>query len=142
MKINFDSDEFLISIRRFKIYGAIMIVLFIIFTIIIIHNIKVANDAEISKIEETNKNAEIREKLARLEMNEANNQLAITSGRVIELSNQLKRQNEILSRMELNYSKSIQELKKLKNEKDYIPVSVSNDEQYDFITKYKYSEYK
>ena len=142
MSNNFNNDEFLISIKRFKIYGAIMIVLFIIFIFVIIHNIKLANKIEISKIEETSRNAEIREKLARIEMDKANNELAITSGRVIELSKQLKKQNEILSRMEFNYNKSLQELKKIKNEKDYIPTDISVNEQYDFISKYKYSEYK
>ena len=142
MNNNFNNDKFLISIKRFKIYGAIMIVLFIIFIFVIIHNIKLANKIEISKIEETSRNAEIREKLARIEMDKANNELAITSGRVIELSKQLKKQNEILSRMEFNYNKSLQELKKIKNEKDYIPTDISVNEQYDFISKYKYSEYK
>ena len=142
MKNNFSNDEFLISIKRFKIYGAIMIVLFIIFIFVIIHNIKLANEIEISKIEETSQNAENREKLARIEMDKANNELAITSGRVIELSQQLKKQNEILSRIEFNYNKSLQELKKIKNEKDYIPTDISVNEQYDFISKYKYSEYK
>ena len=75
-------------------------------------------------------------------MDKANNELAITSGRVIELSQQLKKQNEILSRIEFNYNKSLQELKKLKNEKDYIPADIPVNEQYDFVSKYKYSEYK
>ena len=57
MKNNFNNDEFLISIKRFKIYGVMMIVLFIIFIFVIIHNIKLANEIESSKIIEHHKSA-------------------------------------------------------------------------------------
>lgn len=133
--------EVTIDVKKYKIYWIVMLILFFIFSIVVVKTIQKANKAEIAKIEEANKKAEVREAIAKIRGKEAEDAAVILGNKVSGLEKQLSDQNKILNKMELGYSKSMSELLNLKNEKDYIPTNVSTDEQFKFITNYKYTEY-
>ena len=133
--------EVLIDLKRYKIYWVIMLILFLIFSVVVVRQINKSNEQEIAKIEEANRKAEVRELVATAKGEAAKKEAELLNNKVSGLETQLEAQNKILLRMDANYSKSMNELINLKNEKDYIPTNVSADEQLKFITNYKYSEY-
>jgi hypothetical protein len=136
-----NNKEVLIDLKRYKIYWIVMLVLFFIFSMVVVSSINKANEKELAKIEEANKKAELREMNSKIKADSASTESKLLNSKVSGLEKQLSDQNKILNRMDLNYSKSINELINLKNEKDYIPTNVSADEQFKFITNYKYTEY-
>lgn len=134
-------NKIITYLKQHGIYWMSMFIFFFISSVVILNTIDTYNKGEIEKIEEFNKKAEIREINAIKKADSANIESKLLNSKVSSLEEQLNAQSKILFRMDANYSKSMNELINLKNEKDYISINVGADEQLKFITNYKYSEY-
>lgn len=136
-----NNKEVLIDLKRYKIYWIVMLILFLIFSIVVVRSINNANEKEIAKIEEANKKAERRELEATIKADSATKESRMLFNKVSGLEDQLSSQTKLLNKIESGYNKSLNELIKIKDEKVYIPNNVSSTEQFKFISDYKYSEY-
>lgn len=99
---------------------------------------------EIRKIQEAQKvekfQSELREKAANQRRDSFNNMLIKQNIGIGILSDNFKNMNNSILNMRSEYDKNFNELKNTQNESDHIN-SASINEQFDFISKYKYKEY-
>lgn len=95
---------------------------------------------EIAKMEELKIHNEGVGKIANDKIDRALVQSSNISAQVGHLEGQVKEQGKSVNRLERSIDKNLSELKNFKNEKNNIsPATV--DEQYDFLSKYKYKPY-
>ncbi|AZA91119.1 Uncharacterised protein [Chryseobacterium nakagawai] len=99
---------------------------------------------EIRKIQETQRvekyQSELREKTANQKRDSFKNILERQNIGIGILSDNFKNMNNSILNMRTEYDKNFNELKNTQNESDHIN-SASINEQFDFISKYKYKEY-
>lgn len=136
------NNEILINLKTYRIYWGIMLTLVVLFVSIIIFKVELGNESQLSELRKANEQAKIREKEANIKLEEAKTQLLLTNSKIHNLESEISNQTLLLIKMESNYSKAFNDLIKLQDEKYFIPSDVSLDEQFKFITNYKYSEYK
>lgn len=94
------------------------------------------------EFERANKLAEQREALATKQRDEAKLKAEQANMRLAQVEGKLAQQNVVLDKFYNSYSQSLNQLKQLQNEKNYIPDNVSIDEQSIFLSKYKYQPYE
>lgn len=94
------------------------------------------------EFERVNKLAEQREALATKQRDEARLKAEQASMRLAQVEGKLAQQNLMLDKFYNSYSQSLNQLKQLQNEKNYIPDNAPIDEQSIFLSKYKYQPYE
>ena len=94
------------------------------------------------EFEKANKLAEQREALATKQRDEARLKAEQASMRLAQVEGKLSQQNLMLDKFYNSYSQSLNQLKQLQNEKNYIPDNATIDEQSIFLSKYKYQPYE
>lgn len=117
-----------------KFIGLIAILCIILFTYSIIGIVERANQREIEKLEEVITLSDKREDASKTREVE----MSINITNLIIESN---KQNSLLNMFQQDYTNDKKELKQLKNEKNHIPLNVTIDDQYIFISGYKYQRY-
>lgn len=94
------------------------------------------------EFEKANKLAEQREALATKQRDEARLKAEQASMRLAQVEGKLSQQNLMLDKFYNSYAQSLNQLKQLQNEKNYIPDNATIDEQFIFLSKYKYQPYE
>lgn len=120
--------------------GLFAVLVVVVFTKSAINIFQTGSDREIKKLEENNRLAEEREYKANKKRDSA---IAISKelrSEVNSLKGDVKTATRKIDHIQTSLDKDILDIKNLKNEKNYIP-TVSTDEQSQYLSKYKYSEY-
>ena len=128
-------------INKYKdlIKGFGLVLLIGAFTYVIVQQNEYTQKQEFERV---NKLAEQREALATKQRDEARLKAEQASIRLAQVEGKLSQQNLMLDKLYNSYSQSLNQLKQLQNEKNYIPNNVSISEQSLFLSKYKYQPYE
>ncbi|MFC7345991.1 hypothetical protein ACFQO9_04570 [Chryseobacterium zhengzhouense] len=119
------------------LFGLAAIAVIILFTYAFSKNFA---EKEIAKMEELKIHNEGVGKIANDKIDSALLQGSTISAKVGNLEGQVFEQGKSIYRIEQSQDKNFNELKKFKNEKNNIPPA-SADEQYEYLSKYKYKPY-
>ncbi|SHH95840.1 hypothetical protein SAMN05421866_0034 [Chryseobacterium oranimense] len=135
------------KIDKDKLYAFLIVLLISVFAFVVGNIFKESNEKELTelrKIQEEQKNAryqsELREQAANNKSDSFRSVLEKQNIGIGILNDNFKNMNNSILNMKTMYDKNFTDLKNLQNENDHIN-SASINEQFDFISKYKYKEY-
>ena len=134
-----DKIKNFISKHREIIRGFELVLLIGAFTYVIVQQNEYNQKQEFERV---NKLAEQREALATKQRDEARLKVEQASMRLAQVEGKLAQQNLMLDKFYNSYAQSLNQLKQLQNEKNYIPDNATIDEQSIFLSKYKYQPYE
>lgn len=118
------------TIRMFR-----LVLLIGAFTYVIVQQNEYNQKQEFEKVNKLAERATKQRDEARLKAEQANMRLTQIEGRLVQ-------QNLMLDKFYNSYAQSLNQLKQLQNEKNYIPDNAPIDEQSIFLSKYKYQPYE
>lgn len=127
--------------RKTKIisFFGVLVVIFFAYSVVSVFNEK--SNKEIAKLEEVNANAKAEAAAAKKRSDSAAIVAAKMRKDIARMEGCLIEQNQILYKFQKSYDKSLIELNKYKNEKNYIPDNATTAQQSDFLSSYKYEAY-
>ncbi|EFK36786.1 Uncharacterised protein [Chryseobacterium gleum] len=135
------------KINKDKLYAFLIVLLISVFAFVVGNIFKESNEKELTelrKIQEEQKNAryqsELREQAANSKSDSFRSVLEKQNIGIGILNDNFKNMNNNILNMKTMYDKNFTDLKNIQNESDHIN-SASINEQFDFISKYKYKEY-
>lgn len=122
------------------LWGLLVILVIVGFAKSVLGIYKAYKEREIAELKHNNDLADLREQRAKKKSDSA---IAVTiqlKGEINGLKGDVRSASGKIDNIQTSLDKDIFELKNLRNEKNYIP-TVSTDEQSQYLSKYKYSEY-
>lgn len=129
------------KVREF-LWGLVMVILVSLFTYTVV---KIFTERSDKKYQESllkiSQEAERREAKAIMQRDSAAMRDELNYQKVSNLEFEILNQRDSWNKFQKNYEKSLNELKQIKNEKEYIPTTATANEQFDFISNYKYESY-
>lgn len=129
------------KVREF-LWGLVMVILVSLFTYTVV---KIFTERSDKKYQESllkiTQEAERREAKAIMQRDSAAMRDELNYQKVSNLEFEILNQRDSWNKFQKNYEKSLNELKQIKNEKEYIPTTATANEQFDFISNYKYESY-
>lgn len=129
------------KVREF-LWGLVMVILVSLFTYTVV---KIFTERSNKKYQESllkiSQEAERREAKAIMQRDSAAMRDELNYQKVSNLEFEILNQRDSWNKFQKNYEKSLNELKQIKNEKEYIPTTATANEQFDFISNYKYESY-
>ncbi|AZA93032.1 Uncharacterised protein [Chryseobacterium nakagawai] len=135
------------KIDKDKLYAFLIVLLISVFAFVVGNIFKESNEKELTelrKIQETQKDerykSELREKAANYKSDSFKSVLEKQNIGIGLLNANFNNMNNSILSMKSMYDKNFDELKNIQNESDHIN-STSVNEQFEFISKYKYKEY-
>ncbi|WP_137905377.1 hypothetical protein [Chryseobacterium sp. 2VB] len=135
------------KINKDLLYAFLVVLLISVFASVVGNIFKESNEKELTelrKIQEAQNDAkyqsELREKAANNKSDSFRNVLEQQNIGIGILNDNFKNMNNSILNMKTMYDKNFLDLKNIQNESDHIN-SASINEQFDFISKYKYKEY-
>ncbi|WP_343643163.1 hypothetical protein [Chryseobacterium sp.] len=135
------------KINKDLLYAFLVVLLISVFASVVGNIFKESNEKELTelrKIQEEQKNAryqsELREQAANYKSDSFRSVLERQNIGIGILNDNFKNMNNSILNMKTMYDKNFLDLKNIQNESDHIN-SASINEQFDFISKYKYKEY-
>ncbi|MCE4064366.1 hypothetical protein LXM63_04615 [Chryseobacterium gleum] len=135
------------KINKDLLYAFLVVLLISVFASVVGNIFKESNEKELSelrKIQQEQKNAryqsELREQAANSKSDSFRSVLEKQNIGIGILNDNFKNMNNSILNMKTMYDKNFTDLKNIQNESDHIN-SASINEQFDFISKYKYKEY-
>lgn len=99
---------------------------------------KITNDMFSTKIEKL----ELAHQQAKKQRDSANLQIRLMTERIHKLDKNLEESLKNSNRLHKDFERSIKKQEKIKNEKSYIPDNTDDATIQDYLSKYKYKEYK
>lgn len=129
------------KLKKF-LWGLTMVILVSLFTYIVV---KIFNDRSDAKyqasLEKINSNSEKRKLEITKILDSAQQRIDRNYNAVNILNNDFKKYNTNLNKYQLDLSNSLNQLNKIKDEKNYVPINATISEQSSYISGYKYQPY-
>ncbi|WP_288447898.1 hypothetical protein [uncultured Chryseobacterium sp.] len=135
------------KVDKDKLHAFLIVLLISVFAFVVGNIFKESNEKELAELRKIQKaqqddryNSELREQAANQKRDSFKTALEQQNIGIGILNDNFKNMNNNILNMKTMYDKNFTDLKNLQNENDHIN-SASINEQFDFISKYKYKEY-